>query len=107
MFVKYTYLKKFLKYDKIIRRDHLVTCRIVHFAYLTVRREIKSFESDILTPTSKGRSGNRNHTYFFFWPNLSVLLGTGLAYSKYCKNLMISWDGMAEKVKMYLILHSP
>ena len=66
MFVKYTYLKKFLKYDKIIRRDHLVTCRIVHFAYLTVRREIKSFESDILTPTSKGRSGNRNHTYLFF-----------------------------------------
>ena len=35
------------------------------FTHLTVRKEINIFESDVSTPTSKGRSGNRNHVYVF------------------------------------------
>ena len=65
---KISYLEKFLLYDKMISRDYLMACRIVHFTHLTVRREIKSFWSDVSTPTSKGRSGNRNQTYFLFCP---------------------------------------
>ena len=61
------YLKKFLHNDEIISRDHLVAYKIVHFTHLTLRRGIRSFGSDFATPTSKGRSDNRNHTYLF-WP---------------------------------------